>query len=69
MRENQITPARTPKRRKQKPLSLGEAFSHLQRRAALMQTKPTRVWLRWNRADVEAVETILAAVKAKIPRK
>jgi hypothetical protein len=65
MKRNQVTPSRTGRRRKEKPLSVAEALHHLTARATLMHAKRPEVWLRWNRADIEAVEAIVAAIATK----
>lgn len=60
-----VTPPRTAKRQREQPLSVTEALLHLRDRARIMRGKNQDVWLRWNRADVEAVETIYAAIQSK----
>lgn len=65
MKRNQVTRSRTARRRKESPLSLAEALHHLTARAALMRRKRPAVWLRWNRADIEAVEALSVAIATK----
>jgi hypothetical protein len=61
VRENQVTPTRGRILRQEQPLTLAQSLLHLRDRANLMRTKRQRVWLRWNRSDVEAVDRIIAA--------